>query len=115
MGGILKGIETELSVLCDVAIPHIKLLRLKLMNTKYKLAYQALKVMGVPVFTNADNDRLGNFFIDGEARRSDEWISYHFPPPHFIFGVNPALESILSQFNLRCEWVNPSLMAVYES
>jgi hypothetical protein len=85
------------------------------MNTKYKLAYQALKVMGVPVFTNADNDRLGNFFIDGEARNSDLWISYHFPPPHFIFGVNPALESLLSNFNLRCEWVNPSLVAVYES
>jgi hypothetical protein len=85
------------------------------MNSKYTLAYQALKVMGVPVFTNADNDRLGNFFIDGEARNSDLWINYHFPPPHWEFGVHPAIESLLAQFGLMAEWVNPSLLGVYEA
>jgi hypothetical protein len=91
------------------------LLRLKLMNRKYKPAYQALKVLGVPVFTNTDNDKLGNFFIDGEARNSDLWLNYHFPPSEFIFGVHPAVESLLAQFGLRCEWVNPSLLGVYEA
>ena len=85
------------------------------MNRKYKPAYQALKVMGVPVFTNTDSDELGSFFIDGEARNSDLWLNYHFPPPEFIFGVHPAVESLLAQFGLRCEWVNPSLLGVYEA
>lgn len=85
------------------------------MNKPYIDAYNVLKVMGVPVFTNADNDRRGNFFIDGEARLSDLWINYHFAPPHWDFGVNPAVSEVLSQFGLMCEWVNPSLLGVYES
>ena len=85
------------------------------MNKPYNDAYNVLKVMGVPVFTNAGNDKLGNFFIDGEARNSDEWINYHFPPPHWEFGVHPAVDTVLRSFGLMCEWVNPSLLGVYEA
>jgi hypothetical protein len=85
------------------------------MNKPFSDAYNVLKVMGVPVFTNADNDRLGNFFIDGEARSSDLWINYHFSPPHWDFGVNPAIDTVLRSFGLMAEWVNPSLLGVYEA
>jgi hypothetical protein len=33
------------------------------MKKPYSTAYNVLKIMGVPVFTNEDNDELGNFFI----------------------------------------------------
>ena len=85
------------------------------MKAKYRKAYNVLKVMGVPVFTNADNDRLGNFFIDGEARRSDEWADYYSGRLNWIFGVNPAVSEVLDQFGLMCEWVNPGLLGVYEA
>jgi hypothetical protein len=85
------------------------------MKRQYKLAYQALKVMGVPVFTNADNERLGNFFISAEAPRSDEWVDYYMRDDSWAFGVNPAIDNVLGQFDLMCEWVNPGLLGVYES
>jgi hypothetical protein len=85
------------------------------MKSKYKLAYQALKVMGVPVFTNADNDKLGNFCISGEHPDSPKWADYYDAPDHFIFGVNPAIESLLAQFDLMCEWINPGCLGVYEA
>jgi hypothetical protein len=82
------------------------------MQQPYIEAFNVLKIMGVPVFTNADNAKHGNFFIDGEARNSDLWISYHFPFPHWEFGVNPTLGEVLDQFGLMAEWVNPGLVAV---
>jgi hypothetical protein len=85
------------------------------MKPQYKLAYQALKVMGVPVFTNEDNAKLGNFYINGEAPNSPEWADYYDAPRDWLFGVNPAIEDILGNFNLMCEWVNPGLLGVYES
>jgi hypothetical protein len=84
------------------------------MKKPFSDAYNVLKVMGVPVFANADNDKHG-IFIDGEARSSDLWINYHFPPPHWEFGVHPAVEDVLRSFGLMCEWVNPSLLGVYEA
>jgi hypothetical protein len=85
------------------------------MKKPFSDAYNVLKVMGVPVFTNADNDKLGNFFIDGEARNSDLWINYHFPPPHWEFGVHPAVDEVLQSFGLMAEWVNPGLLGVYKA
>lgn len=85
------------------------------MEKQYKQAYRALKVMGVPVFTNADNDRLGNFFISAEAPGSTDWVDYYDAPDDWIFGVNPTIETVLQSFGLYPEWVNPGLLGVYES
>ena len=85
------------------------------MKKPYKLAYQALKVMGVPVFTNEDHDRLGNFGINAETSESHRWCDYYAPSKYWVFGVSPELETVLAQFGLMCEWVNPGCLAVYES
>lgn len=85
------------------------------MKKPYKLAYQALKVMGVPVFTNADHDRLGNFGISAEDPASHRWCDYYLHDDNWSFGVSPELETVLAQFGLMCEWVNPGCLAVYES
>lgn len=86
------------------------------MKKSYKLAYQALKVMGVPVFTNEDHDRLGNFGINAEVPEGLRWANYYASAAHdWNFGVSPELETVLAQFGLMCEWVNPGCLAVYES
>ena len=85
------------------------------MKKPYKQAYQALKVLGVPVFTNEDHDRLGNFSINAETSESHRWCDYYISPPSWVFGVSPELEAVLSQFGLFAEWQNPGCLGVYES
>lgn len=83
------------------------------MKKPYKQAYQALKVMGVPVFANEDNDRLGNFSINAEDPAGLRWADY-YAQNAWIFGVSPELDAVLSQFGLMCEWINPGCLGVYE-
>ena len=78
-------------------------------------AYHVLKIMGVPVFTNEDNDELGNFFISAEEPTSSAWVDYYALPNHYIFGVNPTLDAVLAQHGLMAEWVNPGFLGVYET
>ena len=85
------------------------------MNKPFSDAYNVLKVMSVPVFTNADNDKLGNFFINAEDLEGLRWADYYASPQHFVFGVSPELEAVLGQFGLMAEWVNPGLLGVYEA
>jgi hypothetical protein len=85
------------------------------MKAKYRKAYNVLKVMGVPVFTNEDNYGKGNFSINGEALASSEWADYYSGRPDWVFGVNPAVTEVLDQFGLMAEWVNPAVLGVYES
>lgn len=83
------------------------------MKQPYTDAYNVLKIMGVPVFTNEDNDKLGNFFISGEDTESYLWADYYSSPTTWNFGVNPALEAVLKQFGLFAEWQNPACLGVY--
>lgn len=86
------------------------------MKKPYIDAYQALKVMGVPVFTNEDHDRLGNFSINAEDPAGLRWADYYAPANHdWVFGVSPELDAVLAQFGLMCEWINPGCLGVYES
>lgn len=85
------------------------------MKHPYIDAYNVLRVMGVPVFTNMDNDELGNFSISGEDTESYKWADYYSSPTTWDLGVNPALEAVLAQFGLMCEWVNPGYLSVYEA
>jgi hypothetical protein len=79
----------------------------------YLAAYNALKVLGVPMFTNEDNDRLGNFCISAEEPHSHEWVNYYAEASDWVFGVNPALESVLKRYGLFAEWINPGCLGVY--
>ena len=85
------------------------------MKKPYKQAYQALKVLGVPVFTNEDHDRLGNFSINAETSEGHRWADYYVSPQSWVFGVSPELEAVLAQFGLFAEWQNPGCLGVYES
>ena len=84
------------------------------MKAKYKEAYDVLKVMGVPVFVNEDHERRGNFGINAEDPRADEWVSYYHPPINWTFGVNPTLDAVLDQFKLFAEWQNPGCLGVWD-
>jgi len=85
------------------------------MKKPYRQAYQALKVMGVPVFVNEDHDKLGNFSINAEDPEGLRWADYYVSASHeWNFGVSPALEAVLAQFGLMCEWQNPACLGVYE-
>lgn len=85
------------------------------MRKPYTDAYRALKVLGVPVFTNEDHDKLGNFSINAELPSSAQWCDYYYPGADWVFGVSPELEAVLNQFGLMCEWQNPGCLGVYES
>jgi len=85
------------------------------MKKPYIDAYNVLKIMGVPVFVNEDHDKLGNVSISGEDSESYKWADYYSSPTTWDLGVNPALEAVLSQFGLMCEWQNPGCLGVYES
>jgi hypothetical protein len=85
------------------------------MKTRYLQAYRALKLLGVPVFTNEDHAKHGNFGINAEDSASATWCDYYGSPYDWDFGVNPAIDSLLTQFGLMAEWVNPSLLGVYEA
>ena len=84
------------------------------LSPKYVGAYRALKTLGVPLFVNEDNERLGNFFISAEEPESDAWCDYYSTQPDWVFGVHPAIESTLKQFGLFPEWCNPGCLGVYE-
>jgi len=83
------------------------------MKHPYIDAYNVLKIMGVPVFTNEDNDKLGNFFIGGEDAESYKWADYYVQQDGWEFGVNPAIGEVLDKFGLMCEWINPGYLGVY--
>lgn len=85
------------------------------MKKPYIAAYRALKVLGVPVFTNEDHDKLGNFSINAEDPAGLKWADYYVPGHNWEFGVNPALTAVLDQFGLMCEWQNPGCLGVYEA
>lgn len=85
------------------------------MRKPYIAAYRALKVMGVPVFTNEDHAKLGNFSISAEEPSSAQWCDYYAPGHNWVFGVSPELEAVLNQFGLMCEWQNPGCLGVYKA
>lgn len=90
--------------------------RKTIMKQPFTDAYNVLKIMGVPVFTNADNDRLGNFSINAEDPKAHKWCEYYAQfTPGWEFGVRPTLNNVLAQFGLFAEWQNPGCLGVYEA
>ena len=82
------------------------------MNSKFAKAYAELERIGAPIFTNSDNDRLGNFSISGEDNSDVTWASY-YDSGYGVFGVNPRIDAILTKHGLFCEWANPGKLNVY--
>lgn len=86
------------------------------MTTKQRFddAFNALKVMGVPVYVHPD-DGAPRFSIDAEDADAAEWVSYYHGSPDWIFGTHPAVQSLLNRFGLFAEWVNPGRLSVYDN
>lgn len=82
------------------------------MKAKYQKAFDALKTLGVPVYEHADDN--GNFSIDAEDPKADDFVGYYATQPDWIFGVHPAVNTTLRNFGLFAEWVNPGRLSVYE-
>jgi hypothetical protein len=82
------------------------------MKPKFQQAYNALRTLGVPLFER--DDQPGRFFISAEMPESDEWVSYWGGGRDWIFGVHPAVDATLRQFDLFAEWENPGCLVVCE-
>lgn len=85
------------------------------MQAKYRNAYNALKKLGVPVFTNADHEDRGNFGISAEEPESFEFVNYYSMASDWVFGVSPVVENALRKYGLFAEWQNPGALSVHEA
>jgi len=79
----------------------------------YLKAYKALAKIGCPVFVRSDQPKI--FMISAEDGGSGPdgfpWADCY--GQHGAFGVNPAIDAILSKNGLFAEWENPGGLAVY--
>lgn len=82
------------------------------MKRNFRLAFNALKKLGVPVYERADMN--GRFQISAEESESYKWCDYNaYNRPGWDFGVNPQIDSVLSKYGLFSEWINPGELGVY--
>lgn len=85
------------------------------MKRQFRLAYNALKKIGVPVYVR--DDMNGRFQISAEDPESYKWADYYEGDmrPGWIFGVNPQINEVLKKYQLFPEWINPGELGVYEA
>lgn len=81
------------------------------MKKQFRLAYNALKKLGVPVYEREDMD--GRFQISAEEPDSYKWLDYYDGHMLWDFGVNPVIDEVLSKYGLHSEWINAGELGVY--
>jgi hypothetical protein len=82
------------------------------MKANYTKARKALTDMGVPTYQRSD---MAHFGISAEDAESYKWLDYYEGyRMDWDFGVHPDIDKTLSKFGLRCEWINPGELGVYE-
>ncbi len=83
------------------------------MKRNYRLAFNALKKIGVPVYVRDDMD--GRFQISAEEPESYKWADYYaYNREGWDFGVNPLIDQVLKKYGLFSEWINPGELGVYK-
>jgi hypothetical protein len=82
------------------------------MRKQYRLAFNALKKLGVPVYEREDMD--GCFQISAEEPESYNWCCSYSNRGDWNFGVNPIIDDTLAKYGLRCEWINAGELGVYK-
>jgi hypothetical protein len=84
------------------------------MRKQYRLAFNALKKLGVPVYEREDMD--GRFQISAEDPESYKFLDYYegYLMPDWDFGVSPTIEKTLAKYGLHSEWINAGELGVYE-
>ncbi|MCP4127359.1 MAG: hypothetical protein GY753_09885 [Gammaproteobacteria bacterium] len=96
------------------------------MNANAKKAFNELRKIGAPAL---DSDWGGHFPISAEPYGHDDgfykgakdcdpngmdWANY-YNQGYGLFGVSPYITEILDKYGLFAEWVNPGVLAVYDS
>lgn len=83
------------------------------MKRNFRLAFNKLKSLGVPVYVRDDMD--GRFQISAEDPESYKWCDYYEGDRNsgWVFGVNPQVEGTLAKYGLFSEWINPGELGVY--
>jgi hypothetical protein len=88
------------------------------MTKNHRLAFNALKKIGAPVYERSD---IENFQISAEGIRGDYdrdtlWADFYegYRIDGWDFGINPKITTILSRYNLHAEWINAGEIGVYE-
>ncbi len=83
------------------------------MKRNFRLAFNALKKMGVPVYERDDMD--GRFQISAEEPESRKWCDYYDNAHRgWSFGVNTEIDDVLKRYGLFTEWINPGELGVYK-
>jgi len=92
------------------------------MKRAHRLAFNALKKIGAPVYERSD---IENFQISAEGLSSSAykgykpdvlWADYYDGQmiPDWNFGINPLIDEVLGRYGLHAEWINAGEIGVYE-
>lgn len=88
------------------------------MTRNHRLAFNALKKLGVPVYERVD---IENFQISAESNFDPKhgntlWADYYEGyrmGDDWEFGVNPLITKTLRKYGLHAEWINAGELGVY--
>ena len=85
------------------------------MKRNFRLAFNALTKLGVPVreFNYNGEDK---FWISAEDSESYRFCDYYdgYLIPDWEFGVSPVITDTLRKYGLWAEWQNPAQLNVWE-
>jgi hypothetical protein len=88
------------------------------MKRNHRLAFNALKKIGAPVYERSDieNFQISAEGIIGEYDRDVCWANYYDGRniPDWEFGINPLITDTLAKYGLHAEWINPGEIGVYD-
>ena len=88
------------------------------MKRNHRLAFNALKKIGAPVYERSD---IENFQISAEGiydyyDRDTIWADYYdgYRILDWEFGINPLITNTLRRYGLHAEWINAGEIGVYD-
>ena len=88
------------------------------MKRNHRLAFNALKKIGCPVYERSD---IENFQISAEGiydyyDRDTVWADYYdgYRILDWEFGINPLITNTLRRYGLHAEWINAGEIGVYD-
>ena len=88
------------------------------MTRNHRLAFNALKKIGCPVYERSD---IENFQISAEGiydyyDRDTVWADYYdgYRILDWEFGINPLITNTLRRYGLHAEWINAGEIGVYD-
>lgn len=90
------------------------------MKKNARLAFNALKKMGCPVYEGTWDGDEDYFRISGENNYDEIWADYWFMGRGAVegldeFGVSNKINAVLDKYRLYCEWANPGVLDVCDA